>query len=78
LWSVVNFRGGQRYDRNRARPVPPLPTYGLTTNTLLLVSVPFVVVTVIGPVVAPAGTTTFMNVFSTSLISVAATPLNNT
>ncbi len=51
--------------------------YGLTTKVLLLVSVPFVVVTVIGPVVAPAGITTFMKVFSTSLTSVAATLLNN-
>ena len=30
--------------------------YGCTMNTLLLVSVPFAVVTVIGPVVAPSGT----------------------
>src|ERR1700757_1303423 len=52
--------------------------YGLTTNTLLLVSVPLVVVTVMGPVVAPAGITTFMKVDPTSLISVAATPLKNT
>ena len=31
-------------------------SYGCTMNTLLLVSVPFVVVTVIGPVVAASGT----------------------
>ena len=30
--------------------------YGCTMNTLLLVSVPFAVVTVIGPLVAPSGT----------------------
>ena len=36
------------------RPRPPI--YGITTNCLLLVSVPVEVVTVTNPVVAPLGT----------------------
>ena len=37
-------------------------SYGCTTNTLLLVSVPFVVLTVMGPVVAPSGIVALINV----------------
>src|SRR5580704_3600250 len=66
--------------RHRCQSVCAAQTspYGLTTNTLLLVSVPLVVVTVMGPVVAPSGITTFMKLDPTSLISVAGTPLKNT
>ena len=37
-------------------------SYGCTMNILLLVSVPFVVLTVIGPVVAPSGIVALINV----------------
>ena len=45
-----------RGDQDRRPRRVRVAVYGCTMNSLLLVSVPFVVVTVIGPVVAASGT----------------------
>src|SRR5579871_1379778 len=50
---------------------------GITTNGLLLRSVPLGVVTVAYPVVAPAGTVAFINVSETT-VNVAGVPLSET
>src|SRR5579862_499955 len=52
-------------------------TYGITTNGLLLVSVPLGVVTVTYPVVAPAGTVASMNV-SDLTVNDAGVPFSET
>ena len=58
-FSPTNEGGGalRRIVRSGSKAVASAcRSYGCTMNTLLLVSVPFVVVTVIGPVVAESGT----------------------